>query len=338
MLAPWIARLRPSPATVAVPESGELLADGSEPMSTLLLELRRVAPSELPVLLLGPTGSGKELCARELHGSSGRGGPFVAVNCAAFAEGVLESELFGHVKGSFTGADRDRKGAIEGAHEGTLLLDEVADLSPRLQSLFLRVLQERELRRVGSDRAHRVDVRFVAATHKDLEAMVRSGAFRQDLWYRLQGTVLRLPSLQERRHELPYLLPRLVAQRARSMKRDAPDLQPGLAEALGRLPWPGNLRELVHAVERGLLRCGDGPLRAEHFPELSLPVLAGKSWSEATRAFQRRLMAETLRHHRFKAAEAAQALGLARPAFYTALRRLGLDLAAEREEWEKGRG
>ena len=121
------------------------------------------------------------------------------------------------------------------------------------------------------------------------------------------------------------------------MKRAAPELQAGLAEALARLPWPGNMRELIHALERGLLRCGEGPLKPEHFPELTIPVLAEKSWSEANHAFQRRLLAETLRQHGFKAAEAARALGLARPAFYTALRRLGLDLAAEREAWEQGR-
>jgi len=334
LLAPWIAKLAPPVASLPVPESGELLTNGTEPMATLLRDLARVAPSELPVLLLGPTGSGKELCAREVHRRSGRPGPFVAVNCAAFAEGVLESELFGHVKGAFTGADRDRKGAIESAEGGTLLLDEVADLSPRLQSLFLRVLQEHEVRRVGSDKAHKVDVRIVAATHKALEAQVQSSAFRQDLWYRLQGAILRLPSLRERRHEFPYLVPRLLAQRARAMKRETPELQPGLPEALARLPWPGNMREFIHALERGLLRCGNGPLGTVHFPELAIPVLAEKTWTEANRAFQRRLIVETLRQHGFKAAEAAKAL--ARPAFYTALRRLGVDLAAERETWETG--
>jgi transcriptional regulator with AAA-type ATPase domain len=335
LLAPWIAKLAPPPPALPVPESGELLTNGTEPMSTLLRDLSRVAASELPVLLLGPTGSGKELCAREIHRRSGRSGPFVAVNCAAFAEGVLESELFGHVRGAFTGADRDRKGAIESAQGGTLLLDEVADLSPRLQSLFLRVLQEHEIRRVGSERSHQVDVRIVAATHKALESLVASGAFRQDLWYRLQGAILRVPSLRERRHEFPYLVPRLVAQRARAMKREAPELLPGLPEALARLPWPGNMREFIHALERALLRCGEGPLGTLHFPELAIPVLAEKTWVEANHAFQRRLITETLRQHGFKAAESARALGLARPAFYAALRRLGVDLAAGREAWEQ---
>ena len=246
----------------------------------------------------------------------------------------MESELFGHVKGAFTGADRERKGAIESAQGGTLLLDEVADLSPRLQSLFLRVLQEREVRRVGSDQARKVDVRFVAATHKPLEDLVTSGHFRQDLWFRLQGAVLRLPSLRERRHELPYLMPRLVALLARDLKREPPVLAPGLAQALARLPWPGNVREFRHAIERALLRCEEATLRPDHFPELAIPVLAERTWTEANRAFQRRLLIETMRQHAFRAAEAAKALGFARPALYTAMRRLGVDLVAEREAWD----
>ena len=333
LAAPWLARLQE--AAPPPPEPSDLLlTDGSEPMASLMRELQRVAPSELSVLILGPTGSGKELAARELHRRSGRQGALVAVNCAAFAEGLLESELFGHTKGAFTGAGHERKGAIETAHRGTLFLDEVADLSPRIQSLLLRVLQEREVRRVGSDRAITVDVRFVAATHRPLEELAARGAFRRDLLFRLQGTVLSLPSLAERRHELDWLLPRLVSLAAADMKRPAPPLAPGLDRALARLPWPGNFRELRHALERALLRCGDGPLSGAHFPELDQPLAESRAWEEATRTFQRQLLLDALRRHRFKAAEAAEALGLARPALYTAAKRLGLDFAAERVAWE----
>jgi len=334
LLAPWLAALSPPAAIPPQAQEGELLTDGSEPMGGLLREVARVAPTPLPLLLLGGTGTGKELLAREIHRRSGRSGAFVPVNCSAFAEGVLESELFGHVKGAFTGADRERRGAIESADGGTLLLDEVADLSPRLQSMFLRVLQEQEVRRVGSDRVHRVDVRFLAATHKPLEALVEAGGFRRDLWYRLQGTVLRLPSLRERRHELPWLLPRVVSLLARRLKREPPALAPGLAQALAALPWPGNFREFRHAVERALLRCGEEPLGPGHFPELEAPAVQERGWFEATHDFQRRLLLETLRRHRFKGTEAARTLGLARPALYTAARRLGLDLAREKERWE----
>ncbi len=307
-----------------------LLTDGSEPMASILRELARVAPSRLTILLLGPSGSGKELAAREAHRLSGRPGPLVPVNGSAFAESLMESELFGHVKGAFTGALRDRRGAIEAAEGGTLFLDEVADLSPRLQCLFLRVLQEREVRRVGAEKGRRVDVRFLAATHRPLEVLAAGGTFRQDLLYRLQGAVLTLPSLGERRHEFPYLVPRLVGQLALENGVPAPPLQPGLAQALGGLDWPGNVRELLHALERALLRCGPGPLEARHFPELERPSGPPRPWLAATREFQRGLLLETLRRHRFRVAEAARALGLARPALYAVARRLGLELDQER--------
>jgi transcriptional regulator with AAA-type ATPase domain len=332
LLAPWLAQLAPPVPAEPMPLEGELLADGSEPMASVLRELDRVAPSSLSVLILGPTGSGKELAARELHRRSKRPGKLVPINCAAFTENLLESELFGHVKGAFTGAVGERPGAIETASGGTLFLDEVVDLSPKLQSMLLRVLQEREVRKVGSDRAVRIDVRFVAATHRSLDDLIHTGAFRKDLLYRLQGTVLSLPSLAERRHEFPYLLPKLISLVAREARRDAPVLAPGLAQALRRLAWAGNFRELRHALERAMLRCGDGPLTTAHFPELEAPELDRRTWEDATRAFQRKLLLDTLRQHGFKAAEAAKALGLARPALYNTAKRLGVDLLAEREK------
>lgn len=330
LMAPWVARIRARRPSEKLVDTGLLLTDGSEPMAEVLRELERVASSDLPVLILGPTGSGKELAVRELHQRSGRQGDLVAVNCSAFAEGLLESELFGHIKGAFTGADRDRRGAIEMARGGTLFLDEVADLSPRLQSLLLRVIQEREVRRVGADHAIKVDVRFAAATHRSLEDLATAGSFRRDLLFRLQGAVLQLPALTERRHEFPYLLPRLSLRAAETLKRPVPALAPGLPQALSRLPWRGNVRELIHALERAILRCEDGILKPRHFPELDVPLLQSKTWEDATRAFQRRLLLETLHACHFKVAEAAEALGLARPALYATAKRLGVDLVAER--------
>ena len=308
-----------------------LLTDGTEPMAAVMRELGRVAPSRLPVLVLGPTGSGKELAARELHRLSQRRGQWVAVNCAAVSETLMESEIFGHVKGAFTGALRDRIGAIEAATDGTLFLDEVAELSPRLQALQLRVLQEQELRRLGSVRSQQVNVRFVAATHRSLETLAEAGIFRWDLLFRLRGSVLELPSLAARRHEFPYLVPRLLASLALDVGHPAPPVAPGLAEALAAVAWPGNFRELRHSLERALLRCGAGPLGPEHFPEVreACPP-ARRSWAEATRVFQRELLLETLRRHRFSMAQAARELGLARPALYAAARRLGVELALER--------
>jgi DNA-binding NtrC family response regulator len=300
-------------------------------MGAVLREMARVAPSRLPILVLGPTGCGKELAARELHRLSGREGPLVPVNCSAFSESLMESEVFGHVRGAFTGALRDRTGAIEAAEGGTLFLDEVADLSPRLQSLFLRVLQEREVRRVGGEGARQVDVRFVAATHRSLEALAAAGAFRWDLLFRLQGSVLVLPGLEARRHEFGYLVPRLVAVLAGESGQGAPALEPGLPEALAARAWPGNVRELLHCLERALLRCGGGVLARAHFPELQAGPRTADTWAEATRTFQRELLAGTLLRHGFRVAEAARELGMARPALYAAAKRLGVALPQTRK-------
>ncbi len=333
-MAPWLARLAPRIRPEEVIESDMFLTDGSEPMASVLRELARMAASELPVLILGPTGSGKELMAQEIHRLSGRSGPLVPINCSAFVEGLMESELFGHVKGAFTGADRDRKGTIEAASGGTLFLDEVADLSKKNQSLFLRVLQEHEVRHVGSDRSHHVDMRFIAATHRSLEDLSEAGAFRWDLLFRLQGAVLKLPSLRERSHEFPYLIPRLVARIALGIRQRVPELAPGLPQSLARVPWPGNFRELCHAIERALLRCTGGLLKSAHFPELEIGAPQQHTWEDATRAFQRKLLLETMKQYKFQPTEAARALGLARTALYATAKRLGLELAAEREHWQ----
>ncbi|WP_306598081.1 sigma 54-interacting transcriptional regulator [Geothrix sp. 21YS21S-2] len=312
------------------PPEPELLTDGSEPMGAVLRELDLVAQTSLTVLILGPSGSGKELAARELHRRSGRSGPLVPVNCAALAEGALESELFGHVRGAFTGADRDRPGALVSASGGTVFLDEVADLSARTQAMLLRVLQESEIRPLGSDRWRPVNLRFVAATNQPLEEMVRTRLYREDLLHRLQGSVLVTPALAERGHEFHYLVPRLVERISLALGRNGPPLEPGLCEALAAQSWPGNVRQLLHCLERALLRCGKGPLGSEHFPELAKAPGIPLPWQEATLAFQRRHLLESLGRRGFHAAETARDLGLSRTALYATARRLGVDLAQER--------
>jgi len=314
----------------AAPEP-ELLTDGSEPMGSVLRELDLVAPTSLTVLILGPSGSGKELAARELHRRSGRSGPLVPVNCAALAEGALESELFGHVRGAFTGADRDRPGALVSASGGTVFLDEVADLSARVQSMLLRVIQEKEIRALGSDSWKRVDLRFVAATNRPLEELARTKLFREDLLFRLQGAVLRTPALAERRHEIPYLVPRLVERIALGLGRVPPTLEPGLFQTLASQPWPGNIRQLMHSLERAIISSESAILERRHFSELtSAHGWPPCPWGEATRDFQRRHLLEVLDQHGFRITEAARGLGLSRPALYATARRLGLDLSLER--------
>ena len=326
----WPGSRRPARGTHR--DAGLLLTDGSEPMASVLRELERVAG-------LGPAGADPrrhghgQRARRAGNSTSGRAAPgaLVAVNCSAFAEGLLESELFGHVKGAFTGADRDRRGAIEAARGGTLFLDEVADLSPRLQSLLLRVLQEREIRRVGSDQSIRVDVRFAAATHRPLEELAEAGAFRRDLLFRLQGAVLRLPPLVRPPPRVP--LPGAPAGGEGRGGRQAARARPGTRPPPGPRP-PGLARERARAAARAGTR--HPALRRRH-PEVHAragaggpPALQARAWDDATRAFQRRLLLDTLQACGFRMAEAAQTLGLARPALYATARRLGVDLVAER--------
>lgn len=228
--------------------------------------VERVAPSETTVLITGETGTGKELVARAVHGNSQRkGAPFLAVNCASFAEGLLESELFGHVRGAFTGAVVDKTGLFEAARGGTLFLDEIVDMSMALQQRLLRVLQEREVRKVGSVKAHPVDVRIVAATQRDLRKEVADGRFREDLFYRLNVFAIELPPLRERSADIP-----LLAEHALRVLR--PNGQrficsPLATRMLRAHRWPGNVRELFAALESAAIRADGQRIEANHLPE-----------------------------------------------------------------------
>jgi two-component system, NtrC family, response regulator HydG len=224
----------------------------SAPMRTLYDLIERVACSEAPVLLRGESGSGKELVARALHSEgSRREEPFVAVNCTALPHALLESELFGHLKGAFSGATTTRRGLFVEADGGTLFLDEIGDMPPELQAKLLRVLQDGEVRAVGADGSRKVDVRIVAATHQDLEARVKEGRFRADLFYRLNVVSLRIPPLRDRVEDIPKLAEHFVAQaRTRNPRSPVTALSPDVVAALTRMPWPGNVRELENLVER----------------------------------------------------------------------------------------
>jgi len=237
-------------------------------MRQLLDLVRRVAKIDSTILISGESGSGKERIARLIHDESTRAaGPFVAVNCGAIPESLLESELFGHARGSFTGASHDRPGLFEAAHGGTLLLDEIGEVSPGMQVKLLRALQEREIRRVGENKNRRVDVRVLAATNRDLAAGVAAGSFRQDLYYRLKVVDLRVPPLRERRDDILPLARLLLAAAALRMKRKVSGLAPAAADQLLRYEWPGNVRELENAMERAVALAQGPRAELEDLPE-----------------------------------------------------------------------
>jgi len=229
---------------------------------------RRVARVDATVLITGESGVGKERVARLVHDESPRSlGPFIAVNCAAVAETLLESELFGHARGAFTGATADRPGLFEAASHGTLLLDEIGEISPGMQVRLLRVLQEREIRRVGENRSRPVDVRVLAATNRDLAQEVARGTFRQDLYYRLKVVELHVPPLRERREDILPLARLLLADAAARMNRSIRSVTPRVADQLLRYPWPGNVRELENAMERGVALAAGARVDLEDLPE-----------------------------------------------------------------------
>ncbi len=239
----------------------------SAPMRTLVDLARRVAKVDSTTLITGESGSGKERIARLVHEESTRAaGPFIAVNCGAITETLLEGELFGHTRGAFTGATQDRPGLFEAANNGTLLLDEIGDVSTGMQVKLLRVLQERELRRVGENRARKVDVRIVAATNRDLAHGVAAGTFRQDLYYRLKVVELHVPPLRERRDDILPLARVLLGDSALRMKRKLAGLAPGAADLLLSYAWPGNVRELENAMERAAALARGSRVEAEDLP------------------------------------------------------------------------
>ena len=240
----------------------------SEPMRELLEMVSYVAPTEASVLISGESGTGKELIAAALHYNSARkNGPFVKVNCAALVENLLESELFGHEKGAFTGADRRREGKFVQANGGTIFLDEISETSPGMQAKLLRVLQEHEVQRVGGQETLAVDARVLAASNRNLEEAVAQGIFREDLYYRLNVVTLQVPPLKERREDIPFLAEYFVEKFAKKNNRQVAGITPRCMALLLNYPWPGNVRELENAIERGIIL-----MRGDYLDEESLPL------------------------------------------------------------------
>ena len=315
------------------PASGELeswraeLITRSSAMEDLLSQARRVAASDASVCIFGASGTGKELLARAIHRASPRGeAPFVAVNCGAIPEGLLESELFGHKKGSFTGAVADRRGLFQAAQGGTLFLDEIGDMPLPLQVKLLRALEERKIRPVGSHEQYDVDVRVIAATHRKLEERIASGEFREDLYYRLNVVKLYIPTLAERREDIPLLANEFLTRLATRYRRGRLSFSPDAMEILVSAPWPGNVRQLLNVIEQAVALAA-----TEVIPEslvrqaLDAGDTALTPLDEARRAFERDYLVRILKITGGNVTKAARLAGRNRTEFYRLLERHSLE-------------
>ena len=296
-------------------------------MEDLLAQARRVAASDASVCIFGASGTGKELLARAIHRASPRGeATFVAVNCGAIPEGLLESELFGHKKGSFTGAIADRRGLFQAAQGGSLFLDEIGDMPLPLQVKLLRALEERKIRPVGSHESHDIDVRVLAATHRKLEELIASGQFREDLYYRLNVVKLYIPTLAERREDIPLLANHFLSRLAERYRKSRLALAPEAMRLLVSAPWPGNVRQLLNVIEQAVALAP-----TEVIPEslVRQALDAGDTTltplDEARRAFERDYLVRILKITGGNVTKAARLAGRTRPEFYRLLERHSLE-------------
>jgi two-component system response regulator HydG len=305
---------------------------GSSPRIREMFQLlEMVAPSEATVLLLGETGTGKELVAQAIHRNSPRAaGPFVVVNCATLPETLLESELFGHERGSFTGATVRKEGRFLVAHRGTVFLDEIGELTLPIQAKILRVLQAREFEPVGSNRTQKVDVRIITATNRDLEKMVREGRFRDDLYYRLNVFPLVLPPLRERLEDLPVLADFFLKRYGEKNRREVITLAPEALQAFRRYPWPGNIRELENVIERGVIVCQGNVLTREDLPAALQPrgewLAAGGETEPGLPELERQLISRTLERVAGQRRQAAEILGISLDELNLKIRSYGLEV------------
>ena len=317
---------------------GTAIVGRSPKMLEVYRTIARVAPTDATVLIVGASGTGKERVARAIHQHSHRANkPMTAINCGALAESVLESELFGHEKGAFTGADAARRGLFEGSNGGTILLDEISETTPGVQVKLLRVLQEKQVRRVGGNTAIAVDVRILAATNADLMERIRGKQFREDLYYRLSVIMIRLPSLDERREDIPllahYFLGRFNERNLRQVTFEA-----STVELLSQTSWPGNVRELENLIERAAILSATGQISPEdvlHCREAVIPTVPAVSpvasappANVTLKEAEREQIIRALRESAGNRSEAARKLGIERKSLYKKARRMGIDLDA----------
>ena len=323
----------------------------SETMQLFMNEVLQVAASDAVLMIMGETGVGKEHLAKVIHGESGRAsGPFVAVNAAALPEQLLESELFGHTQGAFTGATRSRRGAFEQAHGGTIFLDEIGEMPLHLQAKLLRVLQEYEIRPIGAEKATWVDVRVIAATNRDLEDEVAHGRFRKDLYYRLSVVRLKIPSLRARKEDIPNLSRRFVMDFKRKIGRDVRQISEPAMNALSRYDWPGNIRELMNVIERSMLLCRSGEITLDDLPSVfkdreedtKVNASMTTSWRSQTLAevldqvvaeTEKKYLSLILQQSRGRVAVAADMAGITSRSLYTKMRKHNL----QKESFKTGR-
>jgi DNA-binding NtrC family response regulator len=307
-----------------------LLIGESEAIRSVVRLIEEVANSEVTVLIEGESGTGKEIVARSIHAQSARHDrPFISVNCAALAEPLLEAELFGHVRGAFTGAVANKPGRFQLADGGTLFLDEIGDLSPKGQGDLLRVLEDGAFRMVGGSELIRVDVRVIAATNKDLQVAVKEGQFREDLFYRLQIVPVSMPPLRERAEDIPLLVEKFFEDFSAKHKRRRKRMSAEALQACQRFPWPGNVRQLRNTIERLVITCRETIVDVEHLPDFlrdydrnstTFTVRPGTPLAEV----ERMLIRQTLTHVTSNREDAAKALGISRRALQYKLKEYGL--------------
>jgi len=305
----------------------------TEVMLNLFETIENVAQSNTPVMIIGESGTGKELVARAIHQASGRSDkPYIKVNCAALNENLLESELFGHVKGAYTGAERARIGRFEAAHGGTLFLDEVGDIPPAIQIKLLRVLEDKKIERVGDNRSIPVDVRIVTATHKNLESLIASGQFREDLYFRINVFPMHCPSLAQRREDIPLIAQSFIRRNAISSGKKIIGLTPAALEKLSAYDWPGNVRELRNAIEYAFVLCQSGGIDVHHLPskivhgaDAGVQVCA----PDPACVQERQALIDVLRKTRGNQSEAARQLGVSRVTVWKRMKKFGIDIKQE---------
>jgi len=304
----------------------------STPMQQLFEMIESVAKSDAPVIIYGQSGTGKEMVARAIHWAGARESrPFIKVNCAALNENLLESELFGHVKGAYTGADRNRTGRFEAAHGGSIFLDEIGDIPPSTQVKLLRVLEEKEIERVGDQTPIKVDVRVITATNKNLDELIAAGRFREDLFFRISVFPLTVPPLKDRPEDIPIIVQHFIAQHCQKSGKNITGISPEAVARFSVYAWPGNVRELRNAIEYALVLCPEGEIGVQHLPPkiVSDHTCIGPPRAEPAAAHEREQLVRALRQAGGNQSAAARLLGVSRVTVWKRMKKHRIDLTRD---------